>query len=140
MLNTLLRSKDGRLRAFSRTLSKTNKYVTSDITSNMVPFLFAGGMGTKVALMLGFAAAEIIMHQWNSKQIPPEVYIFGRRVHHGEIGALLYVSSLLVGKVPVPAAALGIIAGIGAGLIKGDLADIKEWFRFKKMDFMQKST
>jgi hypothetical protein len=91
-----------------------------------------------VALMLGFASAEIIMHQWNSKQIPPEVYIFG--VHHGEIGALLYVSSLLVGKVPIPAAALGIIAGIGAGLIKGDLADIKEWFRFKKMDFMQKST
>ena len=106
----------------------------------MIPILFVGGIGTKVALMLGFTAAEIIMHHWNSKQIPPEVYIFGRRVHHGEIGALLYVSSLLVGKVPIPAAALGIIAGIGAGLIKGDLADIKEWFRFKKMDFMQKVT
>jgi hypothetical protein len=50
------------------------------------------------------------------------------------------VSSLPVGKIPIPAAALGIIAGIGAGLIKGDLADIKEWFRFKKMDFMQKVT
>jgi hypothetical protein len=33
---------------------------------------------------------------------------------------------------------LDVIAGAGAGLIKGDLADIKEWFRFKKMDFMQK--
>lgn len=43
-----------------------------------------------------------------------------------------------VGKVPIPAAALGIIAGAGVGLIKGDLADIKEWFRFKKMEFMQK--
>jgi hypothetical protein len=104
----------------------------------MIPFLFVGGIGTKVALMLGFTAAEIMMHHWNSKKIPPEVYIFGRRVHHGEIGALLSVSSLLVGKVPIPAAVLGIIAGAGAGLIKGDLADIKEWFRFKKMDFMQK--
>jgi hypothetical protein len=28
----------------------------------MIPFLFMGGMGTKVALMLGFTAAEIIMH------------------------------------------------------------------------------
>ena len=84
--------------------------------------------------MLGFTAAEIMMHHWNSKKIPPEVYIFGRRVHHGEIGALLSVSSLLVGKVPIPAAALGIIAGAGLGLIKGDLA----WFRFKKMEFMQK--
>jgi hypothetical protein len=43
-----------------------------------------------------------------------------------------------VGKIPIPAAALGTIAGIVAGLIKGDLADIKEWFRFKKIDFMQK--
>jgi hypothetical protein len=43
-----------------------------------------------------------------------------------------------VGKVPIPAVALGIIAGAGVGLIKGDLADIKEWFRFKKMEFMQK--
>jgi hypothetical protein len=117
-------------------LSKINKCVASDITSNMIPFLFIGS--TKMALMLGFTAAEIMMHYWNSKKIRPEVYIFGRRVHHGEIGALLSASSLLVGKVPIPAAALGIIAGVGAGLIKGDLADIKEWFRFKKMDFMQK--
>ena len=105
----------------------------------MIPFLVVGGIGTKVALMLGFTAAEIMMRHWNSKKVSLEVYIFGRRVHHGEIGALLSVSSLLVGKVPIPAAALGIIAGVGAGLIKGDLADIKEWFRFKKMDFMQKS-
>jgi hypothetical protein len=39
-----------------------------------------------------------------------------------------------MGKVPIPAAALGILAG----LIKDDLADIKEWFRFRKMDLMKK--
>jgi hypothetical protein len=35
-----------------------NKYVTSDITSNMIPLLFLGSIGTKGALMLGLAAAE----------------------------------------------------------------------------------
>ena len=104
----------------------------------MIPLLLFGGIGTKGSLMLGFAAAELVIRYWNSKKIPPEIYIFGRRVHHGEIGALLSVSSLLMGKVPIPAAALGILAGVGAGLIKDDLADIKEWFRFRKMDLMKK--
>ena len=118
--------------------SKIHKYVTSDITSNMIPLLLFGGLGAKGALILGFTAAELVIYYWNSKKIPPEIYIFGRRVHHGEIGALLSVSSLLMGKVPIPAAALGILAGVGAGLIKDDLADIKEWFRFRKMDLMKK--
>ncbi|CAN5472434.1 hypothetical protein BH18THE2_BH18THE2_34310 [soil metagenome] len=104
----------------------------------MIPLLFLGSIGTKGALMLGFAAAELLMHYWKSKEIPPEVYIFGRRVHHGEIGALLSVSSLLLGKVPIPTAALGILAGVGTELIKDDLADIKKWFRFKKFDLMKK--
>ena len=108
------------------------------ITSNMIPLLLFGGLGTKGALILGFTAAELVIYYWNSKKIRPEIYFFGRRVHHGEIGALLSVSSLLMGKVPIPAAALGILAGVGAGLIKGDLADIKEWFRFRKMDLMKK--
>jgi hypothetical protein len=54
-------------------------------------------------------------------------------VHHGEIGALLSVSSLFLGKVPIPFTVFGILAGIGTGLIKDDLVDIIEWFRFKKM-------
>lgn len=116
---------------------QTIKYNTSDITSNLIPLLL-GGVGTKGALMLGFAAAEVILHYWNSKKIPPEIYIFGRRVHHGEIGALLSATSLLIGKIPVPAPALGILAGIGTGLIKDDLEDFKEWFRFRKLNLMKK--
>ncbi len=34
------------------------------------------------------------------------------------------------GKLPVPAAS--ILAGLGAGLVRDDFADIKQWFRFKK--------
>jgi hypothetical protein len=104
----------------------------------MIPLLFFGGIDTKGALMLGFTAAELLMHYWNSKGNPPEVYIFGRRIHHGEIGALLSLSSLLFGKVPISATALGILAGLGTGLVKDDLADIKEWFRFKKIDLMKR--
>jgi hypothetical protein len=115
-----------------------NKYDISDTTNIMIPLLVFGGVGTKGALMLGFAAAEVLLHYWNSKKIPPEIYIFGRRVHHGEIGALLTATSLLIGKIPVPAPALGILAGIGAGLIKDDLGDCKEWFRFRKLNLMKK--
>ena len=104
-----------------------NKYDISDITSNMIPLLLFAGLGTKGALMLGFTAAEVILHYWNSKKI-----------HHGEIGALLSATSLLIGKIPVPAPALGILAGIGTGLIKDDLEDFKEWFRFRKLNLMKK--
>jgi hypothetical protein len=106
----------------------------------MIPLLIFGGLGTKGALLLGFSASEISMHYWNSRKVPPEVHILGRRVHHGEIGALLSVSSLLVGKVPIPTALFAILAGIGIGLIKDDLVDIKEWFRFKKMDLVKKGS
>jgi hypothetical protein len=115
-----------------------NKYVASDITSNLIPLLLLYGIGTKGALMLGFTAVEIILHYWNSRKAHPEIYIFGRRVHHGEIGALLSASSLLMGKIPIPPAALGILVGVGAGLIKDDLADIKEWFRFRKLNLKKK--
>jgi hypothetical protein len=98
----------------------------------MIPLLLFGSIGTKGALILGFAASEILMHYWNSRKPPPEVHIFGRRIHHGEIGTLLSMSSLLVGKVPISAAVFGILAGIGTGLVKDDIVDIKEWFRFKK--------
>jgi hypothetical protein len=98
----------------------------------MIPLLLFGSIGTKGALILGFAASEILMHYWNSRKPVPEVHIFGRRVHHGEIGALLSMSSLLVGKVPIPAAVFGVLAGIGTGLVKDDIVDFKEWFRFKK--------
>lgn len=103
----------------------------------MIPLLL-GGIGAKGALMLGFTAADVVLHYWNSKKIHPEIYVFGRRVHHGEIGALLSASSILMGKIPVPAVALGMLAGVGAGLIKDDLADIKEWFRFRKLNLIKK--
>ena len=84
--------------------------------------------------MLGFTAAEVMMHHWNSKKIPLGVYIFGRRVHHGEIGP--YCLCLLYSWESFHS--LDVIAGVGAGLIKGDLAisknglDLRKWTLCKK--------
>jgi hypothetical protein len=93
----------------------------------MLPLVFSS-IGTRGALVLGFTIAELMTYYWNSKQSPPKIYILGRRIHHGEIGALLALS-LLFGKFPLPAA---ILAGVGGGLIKDDFSDIAEWFRFTK--------
>jgi hypothetical protein len=106
----------------------------------MIPLLLFGGMGTKVALVLRITVTEVLMHYWNSRKVSRVIHILGRRVHHGEIGTVLSVSSLLVGKVSIPAAVFGILAGIGTGLIKDDLVDVKEWFRFKKMDIVKKGS
>jgi hypothetical protein len=97
----------------------------------MFPFIYAS-IGMKGSLMLGFTIAEILANYWNSKEKPPKIYFFRRRIHHGEIGALLTLSLLFGGRFSVPAA--GILAGLGGGLLKDDFADIKEWFRFTKKD------
>ena len=89
----------------------------------MIPLLFSN-IGVRGSLIIGFAIAEIITHYWNSKKYPPKIYILGRRVHHGEIGAIL-AFSLLFGKFSPSA---GIVAGLGAGLVKDDFVDIYQWF------------
>ena len=94
----------------------------------MLPFIF-NIIGMRGAAIIGFAVAELLTNYWNSKENPSKVYVFGRRVHHGEIGALLPLF-LLFGKLAVPAAS--ILAGLGVGLVKDDFTDIKQWFRFKK--------
>ena len=86
--------------------------------------------------MLGVTAAEILMSYWNFRyrsSHPPKVYVFNRRIHHGEIGALLALSSLFLRSTPVASIA-AILTGIGIGLVKDDRADIVEWFRLKKKD------
>lgn len=77
---------------------------------------------------IGLRIAKLLTYSWNLQQNPPKVHIFDRRIHHGEIGLLLELSSLFK-KYPIPA---GILTGIGWGLVKDDYGDIEEWFRFKK--------
>jgi hypothetical protein len=77
---------------------------------------------------IGLRIAKLLTYSWNLQQNPPKVHIFDRRIHHGEIGLLLGLSSLFK-KYSIPAA---VLTGIGLGLVKDDYDDIAEWFRFKK--------
>src|SRR5215475_9911165 len=98
-------------------------------------------LGVRGGLTLGFIGAELLTSYWNSRNSsnspsqPSKVHFLNRRLHHGEIGTVLALSSLLLKATSVPTAAAAIMAGIGMGLIKDDHADIGEWFRFKKKNF-----
>jgi hypothetical protein len=97
-------------------------------------------LGVEGGLILGLTAAEVIAGYWNKRNrtnpggspspSPQKVYLFNRRMHHGQIGALLMLSVFFRGT-SVPAA---ILTGLGIGLVKDDYADFKEWFLFKKKD------
>lgn len=98
---------------------------------------FLCGLGVEGGLMLGLTLAEVVTRYWNyrnsashggSHHSPQKVYVFNRRVHHGQIGVLLLLSLFFRGT-SVPAA---ILTGIGIGLVKDDYIDFKDWFRFKK--------
>jgi hypothetical protein len=84
---------------------------------------------SKEAFQMGLLIAKLITSYWNSQKNPGKVYVFKRRVHHGEIGSLLGLSNLLMKSQPIPA---GLLSGIGRGLAKDDYLDRKEWFTFKK--------
>lgn len=106
----------------------------------MVLYGLLCSLGVEGGLILGLTAAEVIANYWkirnqtHSEGSPhsssQKVYFFNRRMHHGQIGALLMLS-LLFRAMPVPAA---VLTGIGIGLVKDDYADFKEWFLFKKRD------
>jgi hypothetical protein len=106
----------------------------------MVLYGLLCGLGVEGGLILGLTAAEVIASYWNNRNrtnsggsppsTPQKVYLFNRRMHHGQIGALLMLSLFFRGT-PVPVA---ILAGLGIGLVKDDYADFKEWFLFKKKD------
>jgi len=103
----------------------------------LVLFGLLCGLGIRGGLVLGIAAAEILTSYWNSRYTPshpPKVYAFNRRIHHGEIGALLALSSLLLRRTTPVASIAAILTGIGLGLVNDDRADIMEWFRLKKKE------
>ena len=95
------------------------------------------GLGIRGGLMLGLTAAGILTSYWNFRyrsSYPPKVYAFNRRIHHGEIGALLALSSLFLRRSAPIASVAAILTGIGIGLVKDDRADIADWFRLRKKE------
>ncbi len=101
-------------------------------------------LGIRGGLIVGTTAAELLTSYWHSRhnQLPaPKVYFFNRRIHHGEIGALLGLSALFLRGTSNPsAAAAAILTGIGIGLVKDDYLDIMNWFTFTKKNVDHKLT
>jgi hypothetical protein len=106
----------------------------------MVIYGLLCSFGIRGGLMLGFATAELLLSYWKSRynESPsPRVYIFGRRIHHGEIGTLLALSYIFFGRTSISMPAT-ILTGIGLRLVMDDYADFSEWFRLKKKDASQR--
>jgi hypothetical protein len=95
-------------------------------------------LGIRGGLILGVTAAEILTSYWSSRYRssphPPKIYAFNRRIHHGEIGTILALSSLFLRGATPAASVAAIFTGIGIGLVKDDHADIMEWFKLKKKE------
>jgi hypothetical protein len=105
----------------------------------MVLYGLLCSLGVEGGLILGLTAAEVIAGYWKKRyqtnpkepaHPPKKVYLFNRRMHHGQIGLLLMLSLFFRGG-SVPAT---ILTGVGIGLVKDDYTDIREWFLFKKKD------
>ena len=93
-------------------------------------------LGIRGGLIIGTTAAELLTSYWHSRHnqsSPPKVYFFNRRIHHGEIGALLGLSALFLRGTSNPTAtAAAILTGMALGLVKDDYLDIMNWFKFTK--------
>jgi hypothetical protein len=79
----------------------------------------------------GSSIGKIITDIWNSQKTPGKAYVLNRRVHHGEVGILLGLSSLFKKSKPATA---GVLSGLGDVLSNDDIADKDEWFKFKKKE------
>lgn len=74
----------------------------------------------------GLLTAQSLTKSWSSQPNPPQVYVFDRRVHHGELGVVLGLAGLYKNDP--------YLTGLGTGLAIDDLHDVNEWFTFKKRD------
>lgn len=88
-----------------------------------------GKIRYRLAAKRGSMIGNLMTSVWNSQQKPGKAYVFGRRVHHGEVGILMGLANLLRKSRPDAA---GVLSGIGDSLAKDDIADKNEWFTFKK--------
>ncbi|HEU4483088.1 MAG TPA: hypothetical protein VFR65_08540 [Nitrososphaeraceae archaeon] len=82
-----------------------------------------------LSAIVGLAVSEITIRYWK-KKYPSKVYLFERRIHHGEIGVLLLLWIISMGKIsPILSS---FVIGCGLGLMKDDLQDKSKWFKFQK--------
>lgn len=71
----------------------------------------------------GLVLSNLGTSLWKSQSNLPPVYVFDRRVHHGELGVLVGLYGLYKNDPE--------LFGIGLGLALDDIHDVNEWFTFK---------
>ena len=82
-----------------------------------------------LSAIVGLAVSEITI-RYSKKKYPSKVYLFERRIHHGEIGVILLLWIISMGKIsPILSS---FVIGCGLGLMKDDLQDKSKWFKFQK--------
>lgn len=77
---------------------------------------------TLIGFFTGKLLTKTITNYWRNN-INREIYIFGRRLHHGLIGLLLTIIGILL-KIPM-------MIGIGFQLLIDDIDDWSEWINFE---------
>lgn len=70
----------------------------------------------------GEELGKLTTQLWNSQQKPSKVYIGGKRIHHGLVGAVL----ILLGAIEQD----DYIKGFGKALMKDDIDDLPYWLDF----------
>lgn len=81
-----------------------------------------------LSAIVGLAVSQITI-RYLKKKYPSKVYLFERRIHHGEIGVLL-LCIISMGKISPMLSSF--VIGCGLGLMKDDLQDRSKWFKFQK--------
>lgn len=82
-----------------------------------------------LSAIVGLTVSQITI-RYLKKKYPSKVYLFERRIHHGEIGVLLLLWIISMGKIsPILSS---FVIGCGLGLMKDDLQDKSKWFKFQK--------
>ena len=70
-----------------------------------------------MSFVQGLVGAYGIGEFWNSQKLPPKVYFEGKRIHHYEVGIVLFLVGAIL-RSPT-------IAGVGAGLFLHDIDDAR---------------
>ena len=125
---------NGKIRGKIRTilgLSKKTKKLKTITRNNSLPHTkYKINKANKKSITpfeRGLALAAKTTSTWNSQPNPSQVYIFDRRVHHGEIGVLLGLYGLHKNDPE--------LFGLGIGLALDDIHDVNEWFTFKQRNY-----
>ncbi|MBI1657529.1 MAG: hypothetical protein IS632_01970 [Thaumarchaeota archaeon] len=71
-----------------------------------------------------FLVALIAVTAWRAMPNPPKVHVGGNRIHHGLVGAALFVTGALAKRWDVAVA--------GVVLATDDIDDISQWLDFKE--------